>query len=60
MPLDPKYMTFDQEKVERFRTAYDKAQDDSQETFVFEGADFFTGYAKYVLEYLDSRQKKGD
>ena len=33
------------------KKAYDKAVTDKAESFIYDGHDFVTGYAKYFLEY---------
>ena len=43
---------------ERFRAAYAKAVLKEQSVFVFDGAEFYVPYAKYVLEYLDLMREK--
>jgi len=39
--------------LERFRKAYTKAVADKQDEFTFEGNKFVSGYAEYLIEYLD-------
>jgi hypothetical protein len=42
--------------LERFKKAYNKAMDhSSSEIFQFEGNDFYTEYARYLIEYLEGR-----
>lgn len=50
-----KAIEFDREKIEILRTAYDEAVRTQAEVFEVEGMQFVTGYAKYLLEYLDGR-----
>ena len=38
--------------MKRFELAYDKAVEQSKDTFTFDGHLFFTPYAKYLLEHL--------
>jgi hypothetical protein len=47
-----KFIDFTPEKFERLKTRYAQAVDAHEKTFNFEGADFDTNYAKYVIEYL--------
>ena len=49
---DQKKVTFDKPKIERLGTAYEQAVKESKEQFAFEGEDYVTDYAKYLLEYL--------
>lgn len=46
---------FDRARRDRLRKAYDAAVAAKQEQFNFEGNDLLVAYAKYLLEYLDSR-----
>ena len=48
---------FDKPMRDRLRRAYDAAVEAKADTFVFEGNVYVTGYAKYLLEYLDGRLK---
>jgi hypothetical protein len=45
---------FTPEKRDRLRTAYNKAVATHQDTFMFDGVELVTDYAKYLLEYLDT------
>jgi hypothetical protein len=44
-------------KLDRFKVEYQKAVDNKKESFVFEGNEFVTGYAKYLIEYLNATLK---
>jgi len=46
---------FDKDKLENLKAFYKKAVDTNQEQFVFEGHDLLVAYAKYLIEYLESR-----
>jgi hypothetical protein len=46
-------MVWDRAKLERFRKARQRAQDEGSEVFTFEGADFLVTYAAYLIEYLE-------
>ena len=48
-----KTINFNPEKLERLRSRYKQAVDSGEKDFSFEGSEFVTGYAKYVIEYLD-------
>lgn len=47
-------MTFTPKVTEQLRQAYGTAVADKQPDFVFEGQLFYTKYAMYLLQYLDS------
>lgn len=40
---------------ERLRRAYNKATENHRSAFEFEGNQYLTHYAKYLLEYLDMK-----
>jgi hypothetical protein len=46
---------WDRPKRERLRKAYNEAVTEKRSQFTFEGNEYVTGYAKYLLEYLDTR-----
>jgi hypothetical protein len=48
---------FDKEKLENLKIFYKKAVDTKQEQFTFERNEYLTSYAKYLIEYLESRLK---
>ena len=43
--------------LKRFKDALSDALGQSSTTFVFEGHEFVISYAKYLIEYLESRLK---
>ena len=45
-------ISFDRESYKNFKTDYNSAVENNKEMFVFEGNEFLTSYAKYVVEYL--------
>ena len=47
---------FTPEKAKRLKKAYEAAVKENKNSFIFEGNEFVTGYAKYVLEYLAMRK----
>jgi len=55
----PDYITFNKKKLKELKTAYAVAVINRSETFRYEGRVFLTGYAKYVIEYLESRFANG-
>ena len=46
-------MTFNEERLDNLKIAYDRAVDADKEDFWFEDAHFLVTYAKYVIEYLE-------
>lgn len=48
-------MVITTENVALLRQAYDKAVAQNKETFTFQGEEFATSYAKYLLEWLDNQ-----
>lgn len=46
---------FDAAKRERLRKAHKKALKDKKDQFTFEGHEYLTRFAGYVLEYLDMK-----
>lgn len=51
-------MTFTTTTYFQFKSEYLKAVQNKSEQFCFEGHDFLTEYAKYVLEYLKPKFEK--
>jgi hypothetical protein len=50
-------INFTKEKVEELRKLYNHAVENKIELFQFEGNDILTEFAKYMLQYLDSKFK---
>lgn len=53
-------ITWTQPMLERFKRTYDAAVETRfsyNDTFEFDGHTFVVGYAKYLIEYLESRFK---
>lgn len=48
-------ISFNQESFKNFKKEYNLAVENNQEMFVFDGNDFLTSYAKYVIEYLKTK-----
>lgn len=46
------------EMLKRFKKTYDEAVAMKLDSFKFDGNVFVTGYAKYLIEYLDGEFKK--
>lgn len=53
-------VVFDILKRERLRKAYNDAVEKRLDQFTFEGQEYITGYAKYLLEYLDMELGSND
>lgn len=49
---------FDRAKLERLKLRVKEAVEKNEETFTFEGNEFVLSYAKYFIEYLESRLPK--
>lgn len=47
-------MTITPKNIERLRKAYKVAVEREKETFYFQGEEFHTSYAKYLLEWLET------
>ncbi len=50
-------MEFNKTNFTLFKKAYKIALKEDKETFIFEGKEFLTNYAKYVIEYLETQLK---
>lgn len=48
-------IVFDKEKAKQFRKIYNRAFLLNKQKFSFEGHMFLTSYAKYVLQYVESK-----
>jgi len=48
-------ITFDQETFKNLKQEYKKAVEKEQEIFIFQGHKLLTQYAKYIIEYLNSK-----
>jgi hypothetical protein len=48
-------VTFDKPKLERLKKVYENARSDGAETFVFEGKEYLTDYAKFLIEYIEHK-----
>lgn len=42
------------EDLESFKEAYLEAEENDQETFVYNGTEVLTAYAKFVIQYMES------
>jgi hypothetical protein len=48
---------FDKDKLNRLEQAYKFAHENKLESFWFDGQEYLTSYAKYVIEYLKCKLK---
>jgi hypothetical protein len=53
--MESKTVTWTPTKKRKFRRAYRHARARGLEQFTFDGNEFVTDYAKYLLEYLDAQ-----
>jgi len=44
--------------LKRFKVAYQEAAAAKADTFMFDGNEFVVGYAKYLIEYLETQTKQ--
>jgi hypothetical protein len=51
-------VVFTPEKLKRFKEAYQIAADKCVDIFVFDGNEYLTSYAKYLVEYLENKFKE--
>jgi hypothetical protein len=51
-------VTFTLEKLERLRIRYAQARLKNEEWFVFDGNEYVTNYAKYLIEYIEKKLGK--
>ena len=53
----PDKIEWTQEKFDRFKVIYEEAKDNGKFTLDFEGHEFVTDFAKYLIEYLETKFK---
>jgi hypothetical protein len=56
MPMD-RTILWSSEILTLFKKVYTKAVNEKAESFFFMGHEFVTGYAKYLIQYLEQRLK---
>lgn len=49
---------FNKAKLERLKSRYKLAVEKNEDTFEFDGKTYVRGYAKYLIEYLESKFKE--
>lgn len=52
-----KMINFDRQKLKELKNLYNKAVKDNKESFTYNGDEYLTSYAKYVIEYLETKFK---
>lgn len=52
-------IAFTPEKLKAFKRAKAEAESAGRDTFIFEGKEVLCAYAKYVIEYLESKMGEG-
>lgn len=50
---DVKTVEFTYPKYKKFKQLYQQAIDSHKRSFIFEGDEWLTGYARYVIQYLE-------
>lgn len=48
-------INFDRHKLTEFKIAFEEAKKRNEHYFMFDGHEFFLGYAKYAIEYLENQ-----
>lgn len=56
--MSDRQVSFDIPTRERLRQAYEAAKAAGTDVFTFEGNEYLVSYARYLLEYLDTRLGK--
>ena len=51
-------VSFNELQYEGFKKEYENAVQNNIQMFIFEGNEYLTGYAKYLIEYLKLKFKK--
>ena len=58
MARDVTLIEWNREKLERFKRVYRKSGAGGRQVFEFEGYEFVLDYAKYLIEYLETKLEK--
>jgi len=48
-------VSFTEENFKDFKARYKKAVEKKEESFVFLGNEYVTGFAKYLIEYIENK-----
>lgn len=51
------HLNFTPELFRKFKGEYKKAQDEGKEMFIFKEHEILTAYAKYLIQYLETKFK---
>jgi hypothetical protein len=46
------------QNIARFKNLYDKAVKENKTSFIFDGDEVLVSFAKYLIEYADTKMKK--
>ncbi len=49
-----KMISFDKRKLKELKNLYNKAIKENKESFTYNGDEYLTSYAKYLIEYLET------
>lgn len=52
--MSEEYMTFNLEEFKSLKEAHQEAVDTDKESFIFQGHELLTSYAKYLVEHLEN------
>ena len=52
-----KMINFDRDKLKELKNLYNNAVKNKKQSFKYNGDEYLTIYAKYVIEYLESKFK---
>lgn len=55
MSNEQKMISWTRPMLERFKKEYQKAVAAKTDTFIFDGNEFVVSYAKYLIEYLETK-----
>lgn len=58
--MPEEFLSFDAEKVEQLKEAFNEAVKRRRSTFVLFGHTWYTNYAKYAIEYLEKQLNQRD
>ncbi len=53
--MSGKTINWNRPMLERFKKAYSEAAGNDNSIFIFDGYEYVKGYARYLIEYLESR-----
>ena len=53
--MEHKQVNFTQESLEKFKQKFNETKKTNEHYFFFEENEYFIGYAKYLIEYLENQ-----